>query len=247
MTANRFYLSRPVQPLSLVRIEGREHHHLSRVVRVRKGEAIEFFDGRGAVYTGLVESCGPDRTVVRILSREEALSPRSSVTLAMALVKPPIQEIAIRAATELAVSVVVFVIAERSVAKMPILPESRIQRWKRIALESAKQCKTGLVPEIRPPRGLEEFLREDAAAEKIFLSERGGAPLRDVVTEESGNASPAPSSVSVLVGPEGGWSDGEEKSILEKGFRPVTLGRSVLRAETAVVCALSLVSHFWVI
>ncbi|MBN2198859.1 MAG: 16S rRNA (uracil(1498)-N(3))-methyltransferase [Candidatus Aminicenantes bacterium] len=247
MTANRFYLSRPSEPPSVVRIEGREHHHLSRVVRIRTGEAIEFFDGRGAVYKGVVESCGPDRTLVRILSREGALSPRTSVTLAMALVRPPVLETVIRAATELAVSAMVFVTTERSVAKLPAVPDLRLKRWKRIALEAAKQCKTGWVPEIPAPRRLEDFLREDAAEVKLFLSERGGEPLRRVVTGRPENAPEAPASVSVLIGPEGGWSAGEDRTIRERGVRAVTLGRSVLRAETAAVGALSLISHFWVI
>jgi len=246
VTANRFFLSEPPGARSLIRVEGEEHHHLSRVARVRKGDAVELFDGRGGVYQAVVASSGRGGTVVRILSRQGAFIPRSSLTLAMSLLKPPVLESVIRGAVELAVSVLVFIAAERSVVKSSALSEARLGRWSRIAREAAKQCKTGAVPEIRPPRTLADFLREDVSEVKIFLSERGGEPLGDIVTGGRGGEAGTPASASMLVGPEGGWSAREERLMREAGHRPASLGRSLLRAETAALCGLSLLSHYWV-
>ena len=246
MTANRFFLPEACSPEERVWVEGQEHHHLRRVARVRKGDRVAFFDGQGEVYEAVVESSGPDRTLVRILSRERALPPRTAITLALALLKSHALEAVIRGATELVVSTLAFVVTERSVVKSSILPPSRLLRWEHIAREASKQSKTGLLPEIRPPQALDGFLRQDVSARKIFLCERGGTLLRDVVTEGAGSSFAPPASISVLVGPEGGWSADEERRIREWGYLPVTLGRSVLRAETAALCALGLLSHFWV-
>jgi 16S rRNA (uracil1498-N3)-methyltransferase len=246
MTANRFFLAEPAEPQALVRVEGREHHHLRRVARVREGDVVGFFDGRGAVYEAVVESSGRERTMVRILSRQRAEQPRTSVKLAMSMLKPQVMESVIRSATELLVSSIAPVISERSAARSPGLPAGRRERWERIAREAAKQSKTGLTPDIRTPADLEEFLVADESASKIFLSERGGVPLGGILTSSRGETDGPPASACLLVGPEGGWSAAEETTIRERGFQAATLGRSVLRAETAALCALSLVCHFWV-
>jgi len=246
MTANRFFLSEPAELQSLVRVEGREHHHLRRVARVRAGDAVGFFDGRGAVYEAVVESSGRERTLVRILRREQALYPGTSVKLALSLLKPQVLESLIRSSTELLVSSIALVVSERSPALPADLPAGRRERWERIAREASKQCKTGLVPDIGKPVKLEDFLHADDSASRIFLSEKGGVPLRDILTEGRESAAGPPASACLLVGPEGGWSAAEEGTIRESGFQAASLGGSVLRAETAALCALGLVCHFWV-
>jgi 16S rRNA (uracil1498-N3)-methyltransferase len=225
VTANRFFIPQPALPGSRLWIEGREHHRLSRAARVRRGETVGLFDEEGGQYQAMVEEVSPHRTLLRIISRQEAEPP------AMA----PI-------------------ISERSVVKTGANPSAPLARWHRIAREAAKQCKSGLVPDIRPPQRLDEFLAGDGSSLKLVLSERGGTYLRDVLL--TGLPAPAPASASrpsaaplaqacLLVGPEGGWSAAEEKRIRAFGFRPVSLGRSILRTETAALCAAFLINHFW--
>jgi len=254
VTANRFFLPQPALPDSALWIEGAEHHHLSRVARVRQGETIGLFDEEGRQYLAVVEKVALKKTLVRIISRQEAEEPAVAVVLAPALLKAQAMEFLVQKATEIAVSALAPVMAERSVVKVGADPSAALHRWSRIAREAAKQCKTGLVPDIKKPQALEEFLSRDRSDLKLVLSEGRGAYLKDVLM--SGSNSPRPGSgrgpsagpiaqVCLLVGPEGGWSPGEETLVRECGFRPVSLGRSVLRTETAALCAAFLVNHFW--
>ncbi|HEX9901258.1 MAG TPA: RsmE family RNA methyltransferase [Acidobacteriota bacterium] len=254
MTANRFFLPHPALPDSVLWIEGGEHHHLSRVARVRQGETIDLFDEEGSQYRAVVEKVALKKTLVRILSRHEAEKAAVAVVLAPALLKSQAMEFLVQRATEIGLSALVPVMAERSVVKIGVDPSAALLRWSRIAREAAKQCKTGLVPDIKKPQALEEFLSGDRSDFKLVLSEGGGAYLRDVLI--AGSNLPRPGSgrgpragplaqVCLLVGPEGGWSPGEETRVRESGFRPVSLGRSVLRTETAALCAAFLVNHFW--
>jgi 16S rRNA (uracil1498-N3)-methyltransferase len=254
VTANRFFIPQPAWIESRLFIEGREHHHLSRVARVRSGETIGLFDDQGGQYQALVEEVGPHRTQVRVISRRETKPPAVAVVLAQALLKLPAMEFIVQKAAEVSLSALAPVISERSVVKIGASPSAHMARWHRIAREAAKQCKTGVVPDIRPPQRLEEFLGGDGSGLKFVLSERGGTFLRDVLLEglpaphpDSSSRPPAapPVQACLLVGPEGGWSAAEEKRIQDFGFRPVSLGRSILRTETAALCAAFWLNHFW--
>jgi len=253
VTANRFFLSQAARPESAVWIEGAEHHHLRRVARVRPGETISLFDAAGRQYRALVEKVEATKTHVRILSRQEPVRPARAVVLAPALLKSQAMEFLIQKSTEIALSALVPIKAERSAAKVGTDPSAVLLRWGRIAREAAKQCKTGRVPDIRGPQSLGEFLAEDQSGLKLGLSEGGGAPLKDILMStapigrpgsEAGRSGGTVSQVGLLVGPEGGWSSSEENLFRKAGFRPVSLGDSVLRTETAALCAAFLVKHF---
>jgi len=253
VTANRFFLPHPASPESRVWIEGGEHHHLSRVARIRPGEKIGLFDEEGSQYRAVVEKVAGQKTLVRILSRQEADKPAITVVLAPALLKSRAMEFLVQKATEIALSALAPIQAERSVVKIRSDPAAALVRWSRIAREAAKQCKTGWVPDIKKPQTLAEFLSGDASNLKLALNEGGGATLRDVLISESGATRPdsegkAPASpglrACLLVGPEGGWTPHEERLVGQAGFRPVSLGSSVLRTETAALCAAFLVKHF---
>ena len=253
MTANRFFLSHPASPESRVWIQGAEHHHLSRVARVRPGEKIGLFDQEGRQYRAVVEKVEGQKTLVRILSRQDPDKPAIAVVLAPALLKARAMEFLVQKATEIAVSALAPIQAERSVVKIRTNPSAALLRWTRIAREAAKQCKTGWVPDIKKPQTLAEFLFGDESNLKLALSEGGGAALRDVLISEVNRTRPGLRGESaagpgvracVLVGPEGGWTPDEERLSAEAGFRPVSLGRSVLRTETAALCAAFLVKHF---
>ena len=103
-------------------------------------------------------------------------------------------------------------------------------------------------PSIFPPLSLQDFLEQRDEAKKIFLSENRGKYLRDILINPSSRRprirKPPPSAV-VLVGPEGGWTKEEEIDIVNHGFERVSLGKRILRAETAAICSLSVISQFW--
>jgi 16S rRNA (uracil1498-N3)-methyltransferase len=126
--------------------------------------------------------------------------------------------------------------------------DKKLERWTRIAREAAKQSGNTRIPNILPPKPLGEMLKEDVDGLKMFLNERGGTYLKDVLMARRNptkKTQGTPSSVRVLVGPEGGWTEQEEHDILDHGYRAISLGAQTLRAETAAISCLVLINHFW--
>jgi RsmE family RNA methyltransferase len=104
------------------------------------------------------------------------------------------------------------------------------------------------VPSLSLPVALNKLIKESNDAIKLFLTENKGKHLKDILicaSEKGYQVEEPPSSVLILVGPEGGWTKKEEDDILNHGFEAVSLGKLILRVETAAICSLSLVSHFW--
>jgi 16S rRNA (uracil1498-N3)-methyltransferase len=167
----------------------------------------------------------------------------------MALIKSRGWEWVLQKGTEMGMSALVPIITARSVihiesASVP----KKLDRWKRIIREAAKQSGRVWVPEVSPPMALEEFVRSARSAPAFVLDERAEDRLRDIVLEMSGTpAQPKREEreITLLVGPEGGWTNDEAEDIVGHGFTPVSLGNHILRAETAALCSLAVLTQFW--
>lgn len=242
MTANHFFIARRDISGSAGRLSGAEHHHLSRVARVRLGDVVGLFDEDGSLYSARIVSIGPDATDLLILSSKAAAAPRTRLTLGQAVLKAGPMEIVVQKATELGVFAIAPVLCRRSIVKVGGDGGKRAERWSRIALSAAKQSHSGRVPRILEPVRLSGFLAGERGGEKLFLSERGGTPFREIL---AGAGTSRPSEAVILVGPEGGWDPAEERDILESGYLAVSLGGAILRAETAAVSAAAMAMHFW--
>jgi len=224
-------------------LAGPEHHHLSRVARSRRGDIVGLFDENGTRYEARIEHIGPDRTELVLLERLEPAERRSRIILGQALLKAKAMDLVVQNAAELGLFAVVPIRASRSVVKSDGDGGKKIERWEKIAREASKQSKWGLVPRIRAPQDLASFVRGRTPGPAFFLSENEGRPLRDVIL---GMAGRAPADASTLIGPEGGWTPEEEILMIEAGLEPVSLGRAILRAETAAISAAAILSHFWI-
>lgn len=246
MTSNHFFIPKARARGDVFVLDGREHHHLSTVLRARPGDEVVLFDEDGAKYAARVEAITSAATTLACLSRTPGESRRTRIVLAQSLLKAKTMDFVVQKAAELGLAEFLPVAAARSVAKLEEKSGRKIARWEQIAREASKQSRSGLALRIHAPQGLTAFLADPPAALKLYLSEHGGRLLRDVLRGTPGAASPAnPDSVVVLVGPEGGWAPGEEEEIAGRGFEPVSLGRPVLRAETAALSAAAILSHFW--
>jgi 16S rRNA (uracil1498-N3)-methyltransferase len=239
VTANQFFVSRLAEGVSRIVLVGEEHRHLAKAARVRPGESVWLFDGSGRRFLARVETVGEDRTSLTVLKTEEAETRRTKVVLAACLVEAKKFDAILEKASELGCSDVMPVESARSLKAPGERAEKKLERWKRISREAAKQCKSRFVTEVYPPRPLRELLREPPAGRRIFLSEHGGRPLRDMVTGA------APDAVVLLVGPTGGWTEGEERDIRSAGFEAASLGRRILKSETAALAGTFLIVHHW--
>lgn len=219
---HRFHLDVPYVAGELVTLRGDEMHHALRVVRVRAGEAIELFDGRGGGATATIESLEPltARVAELVASRESPLN----ITLAMSVINLEKFELVLQKATELGVRTIVPLITDR----MEIRVErwrGKTERWEKIIFEAVKQSGRSVVPRL------------EAAAE--FDDAIAGEGLR-IVYDADVDASPAPSSVdaaTLFIGPEGGFSERELELASKVGAQFARLGPRRLRAETAAIVA----------
>jgi 16S rRNA (uracil1498-N3)-methyltransferase len=216
------------------------------VARIQKGEIVWLFDETGTSYLARVEDIRATNTFLSIIKEREDTELKTRITLAQSIVKMKKMDLIIQKTTELGVSVVIPVIAARTVVKLEDKADKKQKRWQKIALEASKQCGRNRLPQILRPQSLMATIQGKKKSKKLFLSDTAGRSMRDILIEYTHeNSEPPPSSVVVLVGPEGGWTDEEETAILEHEFEAVKLGRHVLRSETAAIAATVLIDHFW--
>ena len=221
-------------------LTGDQAHHLRRVLRVEAGRRYEISDTR-RVYLAEVSLSTARRIVFDVLEELPVREPPIALDLYLALIKFDRLELAIEKTTELGVRRIVPVIASRSEKGLERAAAKRAERWRRIAREAGQQARRLRPPEIAPVVGFTGAL-EAAAGQRYFLDEDAGAPplLRSLPDAVEPGASAA-----LLVGPEGGWTDGERRRALECGWTPVSLGGHVLRAETAAMAAVAVLAAYW--
>ena len=208
-------------------------HHLGRVLRAEPGQLYELSDGH-QVRLARIERVTRDRIDFALLEAMPAHEPNLEVALLLSIVKFDALEWALEKATELGVTAIAPLAAARSEKALVSAAGKRAVRWQKILLESAQQSRRVRLPQLRPAVRPAQAFTEDRSELKLLLSERADAPpLRSAL------AGAHPKHVSLAIGPEGGWTDDEIASAHKAGFREASLGKLILRAETAVIAALA--------
>lgn len=220
-------------------LRSREVRYLIKVLRLGPGDEVTVFDGEGGEYRS--DLCEDYQGGIYLAIRE-ALSPEREsplrITLGQGLLKGEKMKFVIQKATELGVARIVPLVTSRSIPIVEGEQEPlRLERWRRIAQEAAKQCGRTVVPQVEAIHELEDFCSQDEGAQ-IILWEEEPTPLREVI----GRIDPS-RGVTVLIGPEGGFSEAEVSSAQGHGFLVAGLGQRVLRAETAALSVLSILQH----
>ena len=228
--APRLYVEIELRPGAKLGLPAAAAHHVARVLRLREGEAVTLFDGRGGEYDAKVCLPGRGHVVAEVGARHEIEreSPLA-VTLVQAVSAGEKMDYTIQKAVELGVAAIQPVLTERSVVRLAgERAAKRLEHWQRVAIAACEQCGRNRVPEVREPLPLARY-RPEAAATKLLLSPLAGKSLREI-----------PQARLVLaVGPEAGFAAEEEAQLERAGFVPVRLGPRVLRTETAALAALA--------
>jgi len=245
VTATRFLVERKNISLPFARIEGREHRHFSIVLRGKPGQRVWLADEEGSSYWAEVVEVGRSETRLRILEQTPAEGGGVTIVLGQALLKSAKMDLVIQKATELGVDLLIPLITERSIVKLGDRGAVKVERWRRIVDEAAKQSRRSKRPEVLAPRPLAELFTGRTETTKLFLTEDKAKPLREVLLAGPEGAAGGAPAVLLVVGPEGGWSEGEKAGSVAAGFEPVSLGERPLRSETAALAALAMISHFW--
>ncbi len=206
-----------------------------------EGATAFAFDETGTEYECRVAAVSHNAATLTIVQKlADQIESPLELTLAQALVKGDKFDWVIQKVTELGTSRIVPLLAEHSVAvhKRELRGDRLTARWQRIALEAVKQSGRRRLVEITQPVNLAAFLANDNSALRLILSETTGKRLNEL-------AGSRPVSVSIAVGPEGGWSQGELSQAQMSGAVPVHLGPRILRSETAAVAGVALVQHIF--
>ena len=248
VTAPRLFISpERFAPAEKLVLGGAEHHYLTRVLRLRVGDAVVLLDGSGRLGAARVAQVDADQVELAWESATTAQQSGPQVILLGGLLKGDKQDFVIQKATELGVNEVVPVVCQRSVPQLgEDRAEKRQQRWSRIALAAAQQCRRPDVPRVHGPTPLCTALQAcvpDPAALSLLLYEGPAAPLHALLPTTSDLTPRALSTVRLLIGPEGGFTDAEVAAATAAGFLPASLGPRILRAETAVVAALAVLQY----
>ena len=223
-----------------------EAEHATRVLRLAAGDTVAVFDGRGHEYLARIVSAARRDVRVQVLQRIEAVAESAvALTLVQAVLKGEKMDDVVRDAVMLGVAAIQPIVTTRAETTVAQVLAGRLDRWRRVVLASVKQSKRAVLPEVRTPLTLEHYLGEPPAALAIMLVEPGAAsdghlePFTQLLNEQP------PLDASIVVGPEGGWAEGEWAMAARKGVRLMTLGQRTLRADAVAISALSILQFLW--
>ncbi|MGY0218535.1 16S rRNA (uracil(1498)-N(3))-methyltransferase [Endozoicomonadaceae bacterium StTr2] len=229
------------QPLSLnteVQLADDAANHVGRVLRMKPGEPLVLFNSEGGSYQGAIEAVSKKSVSVTLSEhRPDDNESPLRIELGQALSRGERMDWAIQKATEAGVTEITPLFTERCEVKLNNeRQEKRLQHWRKVAISACEQCARNRVPVINPPQQLNDWLAERQTKLNFVLHHR---------TERKLSGYETPSSVSLLIGPEGGLSADEIKQAENKQFNALALGPRVLRTETAPVAAISLMQYLW--
>jgi 16S rRNA (uracil1498-N3)-methyltransferase len=206
-----------------------QQHYLNRVLRLQKGDRFIAMDGIGKWW--LAQLQGEEAQILELLTVETELP--VSITLMVALPKGNGFDEVVRCCTELGVECIAPVMSDRTLLNPS---PQKLERWRRIATESAEQSERSFVPKILEPVSFNAGLSSFVTNQKYICEGRGDYPhLKNCLHQRH-------DTIVIATGPEGGWTEKEIENAIKAGFQPVSLGRRILRAVTAPIVALSLVS-----
>ncbi|MCK9253111.1 MAG: 16S rRNA (uracil(1498)-N(3))-methyltransferase [Clostridiales bacterium] len=240
----RFFIEHVVDPEQRsLRLTGSDARHIATVLRMRTGDRIEVCDGARTDLDCRIERVTADGVDLAVLSQTpNQTEPAYHVTLYQGLVKGDKLDQIIQKSVELGVGRIVPVACQRSVALIQARDRDRkTARWQKIAAEAAKQCGRGMVPEVASPLSFADCTRQAAAASLALIPwelERTRT-LRAAL----GEGGDVPHSISLIIGPEGGLTEDEVGLARAAGILPVTLGKRILRAETAGPAVLAMLLY----
>lgn len=214
-------------------MQGETAHHVGRVLRAEPGQLYELSDGK-CVWLGRIERVARDRVEFALVEELPVHIEELHTELLLSVVKFDAFEWALEKATEQGVARIIPLAAARSEKALLAAAEKRAERWKKILLESAQQCRRVSLPVLEPLTRPAVALGGYEAGVRIMFSEAEDAPtLRSVL------AGWRAEKVALAIGPEGGWTKEEFEAARKSGFREASLGKLILRTETAVVAGLA--------
>ena len=235
----RFFLANLQQAV----LGAKEAHHALHVLRLKVGDTLNVFDGRGHEAQCLIAETSKDAVHLKMLTQSATPALPCRITLAQAIPKKSM-DLIVQKATELGVACIVPLVSDRSVVKLDE-DSKKADRWRDIALEACKQCGNNWLPEIQAPQMAHDYLSSLPTQDlKLIASlQPDSKPLKSILSDVPTLPRSHAPTVLLLIGPEGDFTPAELALAKSAGCLPLSLGPLVLRAETAAIYALSILHH----
>ncbi|MDP4118180.1 MAG: 16S rRNA (uracil(1498)-N(3))-methyltransferase [Bacillota bacterium] len=238
---SRFFVSQNMINGSSVTLSEEDSVHLARVLRACEGEEITICDDKGMEYDAVIDLINKKEVRAHITeSRENITEPKVRVVIFQGLPKGPKMEYIVQKCVEIGVHSIVPVETSRVVVKLnEEKGKGKEERWNKIAVEAAKQSSRGVIPHVEPPISFEQAVAraKDFDLAIIPYENQGASDFKGFLRSKS------PKTIGVYIGPEGGFEEDEIEIALRNGITPVSLGKRILRTETAPVSVLSVLMY----
>ena len=239
MRIPRIFTAQSLAIGSSIQLEEGAARHLTSALRMKAGQDIILFDGRGGEYSAQLSEVKKGKAAVTVgafsdISRESPLS----IQLAIGISRGERMDWIVQKATELGVTDIIPLFTERCEVKLSgERLEKKTRHWQQVAISACEQCQRNTVPTVRGALSAEQYLAESIDGLKLVLHHRTEKRLAEMTLPNN--------NVALLVGPEGGLSDREIDIALHSGFSPLAVGPRVLRTETAPLAAISIIQSLW--
>ncbi len=243
MTVPRIYFPRNMEKGDLSKLGGENLRYVKSVLRMKKGDHLILFDGTGWEYETVIKQIIADGISVEVLKKDRMPDKVVNITIYQALPKANKMDFIIQKATELGADRIVPFQSARSVPRLTAdKARFKIARWRNIATEAARQCGRADIPEVEGILSYEDVIAcpERENLKIIFWEEESARGIKQVLRDEKYNGV---KDIVVIIGPEGGFSKKEVDSAVDKGFISVSLGRNILKVETAALTILSIIQY----
>lgn len=242
---NRFFVEpRNISGADIEIINKDDIKHISRVLRLAAGDRLEISDSSEFEYIGEITDISPESVTLKILDKQAfSAEPETIITLYQSIPKQSKMEVIIQKTVELGIKAIVPVFTARTVVAEKKDFGQKISRWNKVSAEAAKQCKRGFVPEVKGNIGFAEMIKELGEYDLVLFpyENEKEKTLKDVLQHSEPFAKGK--KIAIIIGPEGGFADSEAEEIIENGGVSVSLGKTVLRTETAGPAALAMVMY----
>ena len=234
----RFYLPTDLAPNTTLRLPENIVRHI-HVLRLNAGDAITLFNGTGNDFDATLQEIGKRHAQCHITAqRQPENESRLQITLIQAISSGERMDFTLQKSVELGVRAICPIISERCVVRLSgERADKRVQRWQDIVIAACEQSGRSIVPTVLPIVSFSDYLRQMPPELHLMMSLRRATTLRDIA--------PAPQTLRLMIGPEGGWTPAEEQAALAAGVQTITLGKRVLRTETASLAALAAMQVLW--
>jgi 16S rRNA (uracil1498-N3)-methyltransferase len=243
---HRFYLPPERCVEKTLRLEGREAHHGLHVLRLKRDETVTVLDGAGNEYFCAVSLASRDYVSLAVKAKTFTPALPARITLLQAIPKGKIMESIIQKGVELGVNQIVPLVTDRVISQFDGEgAEQKREKWQQVAIEAIKQCGAAWLPHIAAPVKLSQYLRQPESLDLSLvgsLQPERSHPRKYLEAFQQGQGRP-PQTVGIWIGPEGDFTLEELHAIEAAGARPITLGRLVLRVETAAIYCLSFLNY----